>query len=293
MIEKLDVKLMRLLLLLVEQESLSRVSEKLDISQQAVSLQLKNLRIMFNDQLFVRFGHGVKATPKALKLNATFDKIISELENAAKPEVFNPLDINQTFVISATDYTQQVVLVKLFETIRREAPGLKLVVKELEIDYLVHSLNEGSTDLVVTIPNFMPENLPFETLFSETYKCVINNKFEAEVLDNLQNLSKYEHLIVSPARANLKGSSLDWFIEHKVERNIVASITSFLMLPEYMKNSKMLAFIPSRMLPNPTLKEVKLPAYPPGFDVVVGWHPRTTHDPLYKWIISKISSLTT
>ena len=282
---------MRLMLLLSELESLSKVATQLDISQQAVSLQLKNLRTMFDDPLFVRFGHGMKPTPKALKLCETFKHVLAELEQAAKPEVFNPAEVKQTFVISATDYTQRVILAGLFKLIRKEAPGLKLIVKELEIDTLSHSLNEGAVDLVISIPSFLPENIPFKTLFTESYQCVVNTDSDIGDITDLQQLNQFEHLIVSPARANLKGSSTDWFEEHNVERNIVAAITSFAMLPDFLEGTDVVAFIPSRLLPNPVLKEIKLPDYPPGFDLVVGWHPRTTHDPLHQWVISKIKSL--
>ncbi|MBQ4846192.1 LysR family transcriptional regulator [Pseudoalteromonas sp. MMG005] len=291
MLEKLDVRQMRLLLLLLDKKSISRVAESLNVSQQAVSIQLKILRDIFQDTLFVRHGHGVAPTPKAIKLGLMLKDIVKALEDSVQPEEFNAKNINKTIVISATDYAQQVITTALFSHIRRVAPGIKLIITELEIETLTQSLTAGDVDLAITIPEFLSDNLPCETLFNEQYKLVSSAANAPIALAHITDLNQYEHVIVSPSRPNLRGSSTDWFKRHHVNRNIVASIPSFTMLCEYVYKSDVIAFIPSRMLPDSRLRAIKLTQYPPGFDAVVAWHPKVTHDPLYKWLITQIKQI--
>ena len=62
MIEKLEFNHLRMLSALYEQGSVSAAAEALDVSQQAVSLQLKRVREILGDLLFVRTSHGMVPT---------------------------------------------------------------------------------------------------------------------------------------------------------------------------------------------------------------------------------------
>ncbi len=62
MIEKLEFNHLRMLSTLYEQGTVSAAAEALDLSQQAVSLQLKRVREILGDPLFVRTGHGMVPT---------------------------------------------------------------------------------------------------------------------------------------------------------------------------------------------------------------------------------------
>jgi len=291
MLDKLDVKLMRLLILLYENRSISRVSESLGISQQAVSGQLKTLRSIFEDRLFIRYGHGVAPTPKAEQLCKAFGEIITTLDEVSVNCDFDPLKVSRTFVVSASDYSQEVLCTSLFKLLREQAPRLNLIVTELAIDSLQESLTKGQIDLAITIPQFLPPNIPYTTLFHESYRLVTSRESKVMRIGSVTELNEFEHIIVSPARSNLKGSSQAWFDKHNIRRNIVASIPSFSLLEQYMSKTDVLAFVPSKMLPLNNLKELPIEPLPPGFEVVAAWHPKVQQDPLYQWLISKLKEI--
>ena len=79
MTERIDVRHMRVLLHLVREKNVSRVAERLEISQQAVSNYLKRLREVFPYELFLRQSAGIQLTDYAYELEATFDKIFEEV----------------------------------------------------------------------------------------------------------------------------------------------------------------------------------------------------------------------
>ncbi|WP_147302679.1 LysR family transcriptional regulator [Thalassotalea euphylliae] len=291
-LEKLDVKQMRLLLLLLQKRSLSKVALALNVSQQAISMQLKSLRMIFDDPLFVRDGQGMTPTAHALSLGDVIANVLSQLEQAAHPAQFLPEKVTATVVISATDYAQYTVTNRLFFRIRQLAPGIKLIVKELEIETLSTSMASGQLDLVVTTPAFLSDNLPYAPLFKETYQLVSSAKLPPKQLTHIQALNHYDHVIVSPSRANLTGSSQSWFEAQGVKRNIVAAIPHFSMLVDYVSNGDVLAYVPSKMLPNPGLREIHLPQQPPGFEVVVAWHPSRSQTPLHQWLVTQMQAIT-
>ena len=74
MIEKIDIRHMRVLLHLVREKNVSRVAERLEISQQAVSNYLKRMREVFPNELFLRQSAGLQPTDYAYDLAAKFEK---------------------------------------------------------------------------------------------------------------------------------------------------------------------------------------------------------------------------
>ena len=64
-INRLDIKQLRVLSSLLELQNLSQVARKMGLTQQAISEQLRKLRDLFEDPLFIRQGNSMVATPKA------------------------------------------------------------------------------------------------------------------------------------------------------------------------------------------------------------------------------------
>ena len=85
MIEKIDIRHMRVLLHLVREKNVSRVAERLEISQQAVSNYLKRMREVFPYELFLRQSAGLQPTDYAYDLVAKFEKIVEEIVSVQPP----------------------------------------------------------------------------------------------------------------------------------------------------------------------------------------------------------------
>lgn len=63
-----NLELYRIFLAVAEEENLTKASEKLHISQPAVTKQIKNLEEALRVKLFVRTNHGICLTPKGQKI---------------------------------------------------------------------------------------------------------------------------------------------------------------------------------------------------------------------------------
>ena len=107
---RLDIKQLRVLQALLDLQNLSQVARKMGLTQQAISEQLRKLRDLFDDRLFIRQGNSMVATPKALAMRQPIDEILKQLEVLLEPEVFTPQTYKGVFTISATDYATQALL---------------------------------------------------------------------------------------------------------------------------------------------------------------------------------------
>ncbi len=289
MIEKLEINHLRTLDALYKFENLSAAAEYLDISQQAVSLQLKKIRTILGDELFARAGHGVVATPYAKLIESHIRQILTHLNDIPLPGSVTPANAERTLVISATDYTQKIIVGSLINDLRISAPGVKIIVINIESAHLIQKMHQGDIDLTLTSSTYVPEGLLSEALFAERYVCVTANK--DIVFDDylpLERLVEYDFVVTSPGIASFKGSADNWFEQQKLRRKVQVSVPSFFMAQEYLKHSGMVGFLPSRLMPCDGLFEIPLKKYPPGYEVVAAYHPSARNDAFMIWLLERI-----
>ena len=85
MIDKLELNHLRMLAALYKLGTMSAAAESLDVSQQAVSLQLKRVREILGDALFVRTGHGMVPTAYGLLIQPHVDQVLATLHAMPMP----------------------------------------------------------------------------------------------------------------------------------------------------------------------------------------------------------------
>lgn len=291
-INRLDIKQLRVLQALLDLKNLSKVARKMGLTQQAISEQLRKLRDLFDDRLFIRQENSMVPTPKALSMQQPINDILRQLEVLLEPDVFTPQTYKGVFMISATDYATQALLPQLFNLTRREAPNLKLIVRDFASDNINQLIAADELDLLLTFPEFIPDNLSYVTLFEEQHLCITGykNEFATKVL-TLAQIAAHPQLVVSPSRANLRGSHDQWFAEKGLKRNIVMSVPSFSAVPDILHTTDMIAFYPARLLPNSKVKVLKVEALPPTFKIIAAWHPRTNDSGIHRWLIDQLRDL--
>lgn len=291
-LSRLGIKQLRILSALLKEGNLSQVADQMGLTQQAVSANLATLRDVFGDKLFLRTGRGVMPTTLAVELGAEVEAILGALERLVERSPFDPSLVVGTVTVSAADYAMRVALVPRLRDIQRRAPGLKMVLSEIEVGAVATKLGSGEIDLVVSIPDYVPPAYPRRVLFAEEYVCVAaaGSALTGSKV-SLEALGREPQVIVSPGRANLIGSADPWFARRGIQRNIVLSVPHFLLVPDILAAIDAVAFLPSRMLPDArlTVLELEDEARPPGFDLIAAWHPRSASSALINWLADQIA----
>lgn len=289
MIDKIEINHLRTLAALYKCRSISTAAEHLGVSQQATSLQLKKIRAILGDHLFVRAGHGVAPTPYARLIEPHIHQVLSHLNTIPLPASTAPDQVERTLVISATDYTQKIIVGALVRELRQAAPRVKIIVSNIESASLVRKMLQGEIDLAFTSYGYVPDGLVSEPLFTEKYACVTADKtLVTDAPLSIEHLAKHAFVITSPGISSFKGSADTWFEQQGFPRNVVISAPSFYMAQEYLKQSGMLGFLPSRLLPCDGLYEIPLEKYPPGYEVVAAYHPSAGSDPFMIWLLDTV-----
>jgi len=286
-LDRLDLKQLRVFQALIQEQNASKAANQLGLTQQAVSEHLKKLRDVFGDRLFLRKANGFVPTPFAEDLSIGVNKLLNDFTALLSPTNFDPKTVTGTFVISATDYAQQVVLPSLISILRKQSPHLKIIVRDFELDKIHQLMESGKVNMAIAFPDYIPDNYPIVKLFEEHHVCVASpNASIAHRPPSLAEIASYPNIIASPSRPNFKGSIDDWFKQFGLKRNVVVSAPCFSIVPMYLETTDSIAFLPSRAITGLDLIEIKLKQSPDNFDVIAAWHPRYNEDALQKWVVS-------
>ena len=287
----LDGNLLRLLLHLTEEESISRAAENLGVTQGAVSHMLNRLRAIVGDPIMVKSGRGVVATARAKQLAVKARALLDEMREFSFAEDFDPGTLNTQITIAADDLQSDLLLPALLRRIKHEAPGLTLRVIPSEIPTLdMFRTNQ----CMLAISPMPPDGIEIvqKRLFEDRYIVF----FDGEHRQAPVTMAEYcaaEHVTVSfTSSQNLR---IDRDLEEAgVERRLAVEVASFGGIPAFIHGSARLTTLPS-MLRHDLLHdlqhcELPLPTQP--LTVYMIWHARYQHDPAHIWLRQHLEAVT-
>lgn len=123
----LDLNLLRTFIILHQERNMRKASERLFVSQPAISKALQRLRGHFDDELFVKTHHGLRATEHANMLAESISPILDELSSALNnSNEFNPKELNGVIKLALSPFILSAIANRLFQAIRAEAPNVQV-----------------------------------------------------------------------------------------------------------------------------------------------------------------------
>ena len=95
---ELNLRELRILHALLHERSITRTAELLATTQPGISKVLRHLRAQFGDPLFVRNGHAMQPTAKALEIADQLRTLLGVADSLrASATVFDPVRSDRTF----------------------------------------------------------------------------------------------------------------------------------------------------------------------------------------------------
>ncbi|MEQ5775398.1 LysR family transcriptional regulator [Thalassospira sp. NFXS8] len=294
-IEQLDLNLLVTLDTLLAERNVTHAARRLNLSQPAISARLTRLRDLLGDPLLLPSQRGMIPTERALDLQAPLHDAIEAVRSViAETSPFDPTQIEATIAIAASDYVQYSVLIPLAQIIRAEAPGIRIAWRTIDTARLEEQMVRGEVNLALTTPDTAPETLHMRKLYHESYVTIARPNHPAiHGQIDLETFCDLGHVIVSPEGGGFYGPADDALKVLGHERRILLSAPGFLVVPEIVAQSDMIALVPGRVAANRhgRLQILPPPLPVPGFDIALVWHDRTTTHPLHRWLRERIYKL--
>ena len=293
--KNLDLGLLVTLEALLAEGNVTRAARRLNMSQPALSARLARLRDELGDPLLIPARRGMVLTQRAVELRQPLHEALEGVRRVvAEGMPSDPATMEATLVIAASDYVQFALLSRFSVALRTEAPKVRIAWRTFDMMALTTQLERGEVDLVLAMPESAPAAMRQRQLYEEEYVVIARQEHPAVrgALD-LDLFCALDHVVVSPRGGGFAGPT-DAALEAIGRRRTVALSTSgFLIVPEIVSRSDMIAVIPRRIADgwSDRLQVLEPPLHIPGFVIASIWHDRTTNHPAQSWLRDRLAAL--
>src|SRR6202046_794521 len=112
-LRQVDLNLLIIFAVIAEEQSVTKASARLLLSQPAVSRALQRARSMFQDELVVRSPSGFELTLRGRKILQELEQVLPKIEGLVVPSVFDPKKERSSRRISVPDNVSRALLPRL------------------------------------------------------------------------------------------------------------------------------------------------------------------------------------
>ena len=292
-----DLNLLSIFAVIAEELNLTRASERLGLSQPALSHAVGRLREQFGDPLFVRGQRGLIPTPKVAAL---LPRVRAVLDSAgALYGADGALDLaalNRKVVIASTAYFEARAIASFIKHAQGAAPGLRIETKSLAGGFPKAELESGDIDLAIAAYfDDLPNGYRLRAIFNDRFVCVCEKS--NPYLRTARQLSDYlkrRHLqievppgVFAPADRYLQS--------RKKVRDIALRVGNFLTPAQILSETDYLLTCPFslaiRYCEAYPLVITDLPFKLPALDTKMVWHERNQNDAFHTWLRSSIANI--
>ncbi|GIZ51415.1 LysR family transcriptional regulator [Noviherbaspirillum aridicola] len=292
-ISRVDLNLFTVFEAIYTEGSVTRASQKLNLTQPAISHALGRLRQMFDDPLFVRQGHAMVSTPLARSLIEPVRRSLRGLEvtlNAARS--FDPATTAKTFHLALRDVLEATILPPLLRRVQESAPAVDIAAITVDRRELVGELAAGTLDAAIDVLLPLPNDVMRTRIYQDSTVVVVRKGHpDIDGGIDLDTYMKQDHILASSRR---RGPGLEDFELSRfgLERHIRLRCQHYFAACRVVSQSDMLLTMPGRYarIANREFGNQILP-FPlevPAFDVFLYWHANVDADPANAWFREQV-----
>ncbi|GJH33655.1 LysR family transcriptional regulator [Paraburkholderia hospita] len=314
--DRIDLNLLRVFDAIFEDRNLALAGKRLNLSQSAISHALGRMRQVLGDDLFVRTGKGMEPTVRAVGMAAQVRGALAQIRAALGVDAFDPRVAQRKFVVAANDYITSLVLGRLSQRLRAEAPLVDLVIRPSTRLDLAGQIDVGRIDVAIGIFADVPARLRSAQLWEQTDVVLLHRDHPiAERTVTRDDLLAYPLVAISQGGEE-EGAVSGFIVERGLARQsemfnrdalnrafadrgdvprMRMSVAHSLAIPALLRHSDMLALVPSSLGRElERYGELKMCATPyecHNAAVRAVWHERNDTDPALQWLRHQLADV--
>ncbi|PMC38019.1 LysR family transcriptional regulator [Bacillus sp. UMB0899] len=234
----MDEKDWNAILVLYQEKNISRASERLYISQPALTYRLKNLEKEFGTRLFFKIKGGIEFTSEGLHLVEYSEEMIKKLQKTKDFMIDMQSEVRGTLRLGVSSNFAQYRLPKILKKFSTEFPNVQFNITTGWSTDILNSLNSATVQLGILRGNY--EWYGKKALLHKEKLCLISKK-EID-LENLPKLPLINYKTDSSLKALING----WWHDRFSEPPFIMMETDRLeTCKEMVKNDLGIAIVPN------------------------------------------------
>lgn len=292
-----DLNLMLVFDALMKERSVTKAAARLRVHQPAVSHSLSTLRLLLQDDLFVRIGQSMRPTPRACSLAQGISKVLSQAHQLLlTSQGFDPMLEERTFRIGCYSEIEVLLIPLLAEHLRERAPKMRLHARTTSPATVARMLDDQSIDFAVGCFHSEQSRFRRRELFGQSLMCCYNPKllnFPKRL--TLKHYRSTRHALVSQSQ-DLGGCLDQVFRQHDLQIDVAVAAPEFLSILAAVERAPLIATLP-RWIVQRFAGMFKLQSCEAPFEnqlppVTVMWPSHVDKEPASEWIREQIVLIT-
>ncbi|WP_438489876.1 LysR family transcriptional regulator [Streptomyces sp. S186] len=290
----MDLNLLRVLDALLQENSVTRAAERLGTSPAAVSRTLARLRRAVGDPLLVRAGQQMVPTPRAVELRDEVGALLRHCDNVLRPGAgFDPVHLQRTFTVQATDLLLAGLAGPLTERIHAEAPHVDVVFLPEAMEG-GPALRQGWVDIELGVLGHLDPETRARPL---TRMRLVGVAREGHPLFrkriDARRFAAVDHIGISRHGKRL-GPIDNALAERGLRRRVAVVVPSHTSAMILARDTDLVALTLADWLPD-TIAALGLRTFPiplalEPLDLGMAWHPRNSSDPGHRWFRDRLAA---
>jgi DNA-binding transcriptional LysR family regulator len=291
---ELNLRELRILNALLHERSITRTAQLLATTQPGISKVLRNLRAQFADPLFVRNGHAMQPTARALEIADQLRTLLGAADGLRTAvTTFDPVQSDRTFSLLLTDVGMIRFLPPLIAQVAAIAPRINIRAMPLDSRRFELKLEAGEADLALGAFPKAARHLRRQRLFFDGYVTVVRNGHPR--FPELRSRSGFlaeRHILVTASETGhaAHGTAQRVLASQIASSNILLQVPSFVAGAVVAAETDALTTLPANLaksLAGPLgLTAFETPIALPRIEISQYWHERYHRDAAHRWFRS-------
>lgn len=296
---RINLNLLIALDILLREKNVTRSAEEISLSQAAMSNNLKQLRIIFKDNLLISEKNKLVLTNYARELQPKLHRVLEELGSLIENgHSFDPATCNRMFKIGMADFFSSIIYPKLIPILEKQAPNIKINTIAITQMYNAEAFEKEAYDIGIGRMSPMPSYIRRELLLKESCVCILSAKHP---LAKKKKMTLSEYISFKHVAWRTDVTDNPYLIGLAIAENGVNSDT-VLYVP-YMdslfrlleKSNGYIAAV-SENAAKLAIEKYKLvikpfPMKSPEYEQHIAWHPRFDDDLAHQWLRNQIIAI--
>ncbi|MGR5452204.1 LysR family transcriptional regulator CalR [Vibrio sp. PNB22_2_2] len=179
-----DLNLLTVFDAVMQEQNITRAAHNLGMSQPAVSNAVARLKVMFNDELFMRQGRGIQPTQRARQLFGPVRQALQLIRNELPSSVFQAESSTRLFKLAICSPCDMRFAPKIMENVHEQAPSVQLHL-DAEFDRLLSErMRYQEIDFVIDYARFDDQGFSSTEIFKDELVVIASKthpRIQAEV----------------------------------------------------------------------------------------------------------------
>lgn len=296
-ISRVDLNLFVVLEAIYSEGNITRASQKLNLTQPAVSHALARLRDSLNDPLFIRQGTQMLPTPFTRHLISPVQHALQTLsQSISEQPSFEPHSSQRRFCIALRDVLEASVLPPLLQHLQQHAPLIEIASVRVDRHDLETELTTGTLDLALDVPYAVSDKIEHSPLTHD--QLVVVSRQHHPAISSPLSVESYlqqQHILVSSRR---KGWALEDVELNRMglKRHITLRCQHYFAACKVVSETDLLLTMPehyARLANHQFNNQIwPFPLTSPKLDMHLYWHKSAQKDPAHQWLRHLIIKLT-